>query len=63
MLTINADNDPVFWRFHEPGDEKRSVVIQPDDAWGDWLSCKSDKDARALLTDREAALKGTPDPG
>jgi putative SOS response-associated peptidase YedK len=34
MLTINADNDPVFRRFHKPEDEKRSVVILPDDAWG-----------------------------
>lgn len=45
MLTINADNDPVFRRFHKPEDEKRSVVILPDDAWGDWLRCKSEGEA------------------
>jgi len=49
MLTINADNDPVFMRFHKPEDEKRSVVILPDDAWGDWLRAKSENTARALL--------------
>lgn len=62
ILTINADNDPVFKRFHKPGDEKRSVVILPDDAWGDWLRCKSDKDAQALLTDCMVQLRVAPDP-
>ena len=52
MLTINADNDPVFRRFHKPEDEKRSVVILPDDAWGDWLRCKSEDAARAMLEGR-----------
>lgn len=49
MLTINADNDPVFRRFHKPGDEKRSVVMLPDDAWGDWLRCKSEGEAARIL--------------
>lgn len=49
MLTINADNDPVFRRFHKPDDEKRSVVILPDDAWGDWLRCKSEGEAARML--------------
>lgn len=34
MLTINADGHPLMQRFHKPGDEKRSVVILPDEAWG-----------------------------
>lgn len=49
MLTINADDDPLFRRFHRPDDEKRSVVILPREAWGDWLRCKSEDAARALL--------------
>lgn len=55
MLTINADNDPVFRRFHKPEDEKRSVVILPDDTWGDWLRCKSDRDAAGILAERVSA--------
>lgn len=54
MLTINADNDPVFRRFHKPEDERRSVVILPDDAWGDWLRCKSDRDAAGILAERSS---------
>ena len=49
MLTINADDQPLMRRFHKPGDEKRSVVILPDDAWGDWLRSKSENTARAFL--------------
>jgi len=62
MLTINADNDPVFRRFHKPEDEKRSVVILPDDAWGDWLRCKSEDAARALLEGAATPLVTTADP-
>lgn len=62
MLTINADNDPVFRRFHKPEDEKRSVVILPDDAWGDWLRCKSDGEAFAMLSVSRFALQAEPDP-
>ena len=51
MLTINADNDPVFRRFHKPEDEQRSVVILPDGAWGEWLRCKSDAEALSMLHD------------
>lgn len=49
MLTINADYHPLMRRFHKPEDEKRTVVILPDDAWGDWLRTKSENTARALL--------------
>ena len=49
MLTINADGNPLMQRFHKPGDEKRSVVILPDEAWGDWLRAKSESAARAFF--------------
>ena len=48
MLTINAGGDPVMQRFHKPEDEKRSVVILPDDLWGNWLRAKSEQEAREL---------------
>lgn len=63
MLTINADGPPVMQRFHKPGDEKRSVVILPDDEWGDWLRAKSVETARGLLRPIEAnLLRVRPDP-
>jgi putative SOS response-associated peptidase YedK len=62
LLTINADNDPVFKRFHKPDDENRLVVILPDDAWGDWLRCRSDREALAMLTGTSIQLNAVPDP-
>ena len=38
MLTINADGHPVMGRFHRPKDERRSLVVVPQNAWMDWLS-------------------------
>ncbi len=46
LLTINADDHPLMQRFNKPGDEKRSVVILPDETWGDWLRAKSKRAAR-----------------
>jgi hypothetical protein len=34
----------------KPEDEKRSVVILPDEAWGDWLRCKSVLEAHDFLS-------------
>jgi putative SOS response-associated peptidase YedK len=36
MLTVNADEHPLMYQFHKPGDEKRTpVIIAPElhDAW------------------------------
>jgi len=49
MLTVNANEHPLMKRFHKPGDEKRSVVIVPRDAYEDWLSCTSTDEARSFL--------------
>ncbi|MBS0357526.1 MAG: SOS response-associated peptidase family protein [Proteobacteria bacterium] len=56
MLTINADGHPVMGRFHKPEDEKRSVVILPDEAWGDWLRSKSEAVASSMLAMFEPEL-------
>jgi putative SOS response-associated peptidase YedK len=48
MLTINADEHPLMQRFHKPGDEKRSVVVVPQECWRDWLYA-DERQARALL--------------
>ena len=63
MLTINADGHPLMQRFHKPGDEKRSVVILPDEAWGDWLRAKSEAAARSLVQPFDpAAFEAEPAP-
>ncbi|CAE6971617.1 hypothetical protein R69608_07636 [Paraburkholderia nemoris] len=36
--------------FHEPGDERRSVVIVPLDACEDWLGGRNKDKARSFLT-------------
>ncbi len=62
-LTINADAHLLVQRFHKPGDEKRSVVILPDDAWGDWLRAKSEEAARGMLRPFESGrLKAEANP-
>lgn len=38
MLTINADQDPLFQNYHQAGKEKRMVVILPEGAYQDWLT-------------------------
>lgn len=37
MLTINAEHHPLMRQFHKPADEKRMVVILPEDRYDDWL--------------------------
>lgn len=37
MLTINADDHPLMRQFHKPDDEKRMVVILPEESYDAWL--------------------------
>ena len=39
MLTVNADGHPVMQLFHEPGEEKRMVVILAREEYEPWLKC------------------------
>lgn len=39
LLTINADHHPLMKQFHKPDDEKRSVIVIPDNLRNDWLNC------------------------
>lgn len=48
MLTINADEHPLMRQFHKPTDEKRMVVILPEDRYADWLRATT-KDAVEFL--------------
>ncbi len=38
MLTINADQDPLFQNYHQAGKEKRMVVILAEGVYQDWLT-------------------------
>jgi putative SOS response-associated peptidase YedK len=38
MLTINADAHEVMRNFHKPEDEKRMVVILPEERYAHWLA-------------------------
>ncbi|PWF46124.1 SOS response-associated peptidase [Massilia glaciei] len=49
QLTINADEHPLMRRFHKPGDEKRSLVVIPDDELDAWLTCRDPELARSFL--------------
>ena len=48
MLTINADDDPLFSRYHRPNEEKRMVVILSEGSYQDWLRAPSEE-TRDLL--------------
>lgn len=37
MLTINAAEHPLMRQFHKPDDEKRMVVILPEERYDDWI--------------------------
>lgn len=38
MLTVNATHDPIMNHFHEPEDEKRSMVVLNEDEYLPWLT-------------------------
>lgn len=63
QLTVNSDDHPFMNRFHKPGDEKRSLVIVPENDYDEWLNCKNPELARAFLKTYPAELmRGHPAP-
>lgn len=60
MLTINADQDPLFQRYHRAGEEKRMVVVLPEGAYGDWLTAPSAETRDFLLPYPAEKLIATP---
>jgi putative SOS response-associated peptidase YedK len=40
MLTLNADDHPFYQQFHKPGEEKRMVVVLPEERFDDWLQAR-----------------------
>ena len=56
QLTMNADDHPLMRRFHQPGDEKRALVVVPQAEWDDWLNCSDPEYARSFLRPYPAEL-------
>lgn len=48
MLTVNADTHPFMSHFHQPDDEKRSVVVVENANLNNWLNA-AHEEARDLL--------------
>ena len=49
MLTINADDHALMKSFHKPTDEKRMVVILPEDSYDSWLLAKPEHSMEFML--------------
>ena len=43
MLTINADGHGLMQQFHKPTDEKRMVVVLPQERYQDWLEARPEQ--------------------
>ena len=59
MLTINAAGHPLMRHFHKPGEEKRMVVILPEDHYDAWLQVGPDHSRAFLLPFPAAQLVAT----
>ncbi|PHV10526.1 SOS response-associated peptidase family protein [Chitinimonas sp. BJB300] len=42
LLTINADKHELMGQFHQPDDEKRSLVVVPADQYLEWLKADTE---------------------
>jgi putative SOS response-associated peptidase YedK len=60
MLTINATDHPLMNQFHRPEDEKRMVVILPDDRYGAWLEAKPGESMDFMQAFPAEAMRATP---
>lgn len=58
MLTVNADQHELMQNFHKPDEEKRMVVILPQEKYADWLKA-SPEDAGKFMQSYRAGLLQT----
>jgi hypothetical protein len=49
MLAANADDHPLMRRFHNHGEEKRSVIILPPSQYDEWIATKNPEHARTFF--------------
>ena len=60
MLTINAHAHPLMRLFQKPTDEKRMVVILPDDRYDDWLKAPPEHSQAFMRQYPAQALRALP---
>ena len=49
MLTVNADDHPLLRNFHRPGEEKRMIVVLPENRYADWLNAPPNDSINFML--------------
>lgn len=59
MLTMNADKHPFMKQFHRPDDEKRSIIVIPEELRYDWLHC-SHKEANDFFIEMKDEFVAKP---
>ncbi len=57
MLTINADEHELMRNFHRPNEEKRMVVILPDDGYEEWLQASPERATGFMRSYRAELLR------
>ncbi len=57
MLTVNASRHPLMRLFHKPADEKRRVVVLPQDRYDDWLTVPAERSLALLLACADVPLR------
>ena len=62
MLTINANQHSFMKQFHNPNDEKRSIIVIPEESRQDWLHCDHDEASEFLFEMRDEFIAKPRDP-
>jgi len=57
MITINADDHPLMRLFHKPTDEKRMVVVLPENSYDAWLKATPGQQMEFMRPIRAADLQ------
>lgn len=62
MLTINADDHPLLNQYHQPGKEKRMIVVLPEASYDAWLDAPPEKSLDFMLAIPPELLRAVPLP-
>ncbi|MCU4313199.1 SOS response-associated peptidase [Acinetobacter variabilis] len=62
MLTINANQHPFMKQFHNPNDEKRSIIVIPEVSRQDWLHCDHEEANEFFFEMRDEFIAKPRDP-
>lgn len=62
MLTINANQHPFMKQFHNPNDEKRSIIVISEESRQDWLHCDHEEASEFFFEMRDEFIAKPRDP-